>query len=267
MVRYPDCFACAGVLRLDLAVIPLIVLTGMSTSLGAALVFFINATSHKARDVLIGLSAGLMLSVTTLSLIPAALGPNKENFVQVIVGIGFGATALFIADTYLPHIHGMITPDKPLTGGMKATLMMVAAIVIHNFPEGFATGTAYSGGVTVFGSTVALGIALQNVPEGFLVSVPLRSQGYSIRGSFLTGVLSGVVEPICAVAALALVGLFSSLLPYALAFAGGAMLYVIFDEMVPESHSHGYERAATTSFMIGFLFMTMVSYLATVIFG
>lgn len=143
---------------------------------------------------------------------------------------------------------------------------MVAAIVIHNFPEGFATGTAYSGGVTVFGSTVALGIALQNIPEGFLVSVPLRSQGYSTRTSFVAGVLSGVVEPICAVAALVIVALFCELLPYALAFGGGAMLYVIFDEMIPESHSYGYERVATSSFMIGFLFMTIVNYVATVIF-
>lgn len=164
-------------------------------------------------------------------------------------------------------IHGMIIPDKPLTKGMKATLMMVAAIVIHNFPEGLSTGTAYSGGVTVFGSTVALGIALQNMPEGFLVSVPLRSQGYSARRSFVAGVMSGVVEPICAFAALVLVGLFQGLVPYALAFGGGAMLYVIFDEMIPESHSHGCERAATTCFMIGFLFMTIVNYVATVMFG
>ena len=252
---------------MDPQVILLIVLTGMSTSLGAALVFIIKTTSHKMRDALIGLSAGLMLSVTTLSLIPEALGSGKEHFIQVIVGIALGATALFIADTYLPHIHGIIIPDKPLTKGMKATLMMVTALVIHNFPEGFATGTAYSGGVTVFGGTVALGIALQNIPEGFLVSVPLRSQGYSARNSFLAGVLSGLVEPICAVAALVLLGLFGGLLPYALAFSGGAMLYVIFDEMVPESHSHGYERAATTSFIIGFLSMTIVSYVASVIFG
>jgi ZIP family zinc transporter len=252
---------------LDPQVILLVIVTGMSTSLGAALVFFVKATTHKARDALIGLSGGLMLSVTTLSLIPEALGPNKENFIQAIVGIALGATALFIADRYLPHIHGIIIPNKPLTTGMRTTLMMVTAIVIHNFPEGFATGTAYSGGITVFGSTVALGIALQNIPEGFLVSVPLRSQGYPTRNSFVAGVLSGVVEPFCAVAALLLVGLFQDLLPYALAFGGGAMLYVIFDEMVPESHSHGYERAATTAFMIGYLFMTIVNYLATVIFG
>jgi len=252
---------------LDTQVVLLVVLTGMSTSLGAALVFFINATSHKTRDALIGLSAGLMLSVTTLGLIPEALGPDKENFFQVIVGIALGATALLIADNYLPHIHGMIIPDKPLTKGMRATLLMVAAIVIHNFPEGFATGTAYSGGVTVFGSTVALAIALQNIPEGFLVSVPLRSQGYSAGKSFVAGVLSGVVEPFCAIAALILVGVFRGLLPYALAFGGGAMLYVIFDEMIPESHSHGYEREATTSFMIGFLFMAIVNYVAAVMFG
>ena len=252
---------------MDLQAVLLSTVAGMTTSLGAALVFFIKATSHRMRDALVGLSAGLMLSVTVLNLLPKALGSSQQNFLQVIIGIALGAGVLFVVDTYLPHIHGVLIPDRSLTKGMKMTLMMVAAIVIHNFPEGFATGTAYSGGVTVFGSTVALGIALQNVPEGFLVSVPLRSQGFSARRSFVVGVLSGVVEPICSVAALILVGLFRALLPYALAFSGGAMLYVIFDEMVPESHSHGFERAATASFMTGFLLMAILNYVATVIFG
>ncbi len=250
---------------LDPQAVLLIVLTSMTTSIGAAFVFFIKGTSHKMRDALIGLSAGLMLSVTVLNLLPKALGPSQENLPQVILGIALGAALLFLVDGYIPHIHGFLVPDIQLTKGMRTTLMMVAAIVIHNFPEGFATGTAYSAGVTLFGNTVALGIALQNIPEGFAVSVPLRSQGYSIRTSFITGALSGFVEPICAAAALVIVGLFSTLLPYALAFAAGAMLYVIFDEMVPESHSHGFERAATASFITGFLLMTIVNYLAQVI--
>ncbi len=251
---------------MDPQAVVLSVLASMTTSLGAALVFLVKETSHRTRDALVGLSAGLMLSVTTLNLLPKALGPNDQNLLQVIVGIALGAIALFAADTYLPHIHGFLVPDRPLTKGMKTALMLVAALVIHNFPEGFATGTAYAGGVTVFGNTVALGIALQNVPEGFLVSVPLKSQGYSTRGSFIAGALSGFIEPICSITALVVVGLFRTLLPYALAFAGGAMLYVIFDEMVPESHSHGFERIATASFMTGFLLMTVLNYLASVIF-
>jgi len=219
------------------------------------------------RDALVGFSAGLMLSVTALNLIPKALGPNQESIPQVVVGIALGCLVMFAADACLPHIHGVLVPDKPLTKGMKIALMLVAAVIIHNFPEGFATGAAYSGGVTLFGNTVAMGIALQNMPEGFVVAVPLRSQGYSARGSFVAGVLSGLVEPICAVIALVLVGLFDALLPYALAFAGGAMLYVIFDEMVPESHSHGFERAATASFMLGFLLMTVLNYVASMIFA
>jgi len=252
---------------LDPQAVVLSVLASMTTSLGAALVFLVKKTSHRTRDALVGLSAGLMLSVTALNLLPKALGPNDQNLLQVVIGIALGATALFIADTYMPHIHGFLAPDRPLTKGMKTTLMLVAALVIHNFPEGFATGTAYAGGVTVFGNTVALGIALQNVPEGFLVSVPLKSQGYSTRGSFIAGALSGFIEPICSITALVVVGLFRMLLPYALAFAGGAMLYVIFDEMVPESHSHGFERIATASFMIGFLLMTVLNYLASVVFA
>jgi ZIP family zinc transporter len=252
---------------LDPQAVLLSILASTTTSLGAALVFLVKGTSHRTRDALVGFSAGLMLSVTALNLLPRALGPNQQNLLQVIIGIALGAIALFIADTYLPHIHGVLIPDKPLTKGMKTALMLVAALVIHNFPEGFATGTAYAGGVTVFGNTVALGIALQNIPEGFLVSVPLRSQGYSTRGSFIVGALSGFIEPICSITALIVVGLFRMLLPYALAFAGGAMLYVIFDEMVPESHSHGFERAATASFMTGFLLMTILNYVATVIFA
>jgi len=250
---------------LDPQAVFLSVLASMTTSLGAALVFFVKGTSHRTRDALVGFSAGLMLSVTALNLIPKALGQNQQNLLQVIIGIALGAMALFVADTYLPHIHGFLAPDRPLTKGMKTALMLVAALVIHNFPEGFATGTAYAGGVTVFGNTVALGIALQNIPEGFLVSVPLKSQGYSTRGSFITGALSGFIEPICSITALVVVGLFQMLLPYALAFAGGAMLYVIFDEMVPESHSHGFERAATASFMAGFLLMTILNYVASVV--
>ena len=242
-------------------------LASMTTSLGAALVFLVKKTSHRTRDALVGLSAGLMLSVTALNLLPKALGPNDQNLLQVVIGIALGATALFAADKYMPHIHGFLAPDRPITKGMKMTLMLVTALVIHNFPEGFATGTGYAGGVTVFGNTVALGIALQNVPEGFLVSVPLRSQGYSTRGSFMMGALSGFIEPVCSITALVVVGLFRMLLPYALAFAAGAMLYVIFDEMVPESHSHGFERAATASFMTGFIVMIVLNYLALVVFA
>jgi zinc transporter, ZIP family len=252
---------------LDPQAVALSVLASMTTSLGAALVFLVKETSHRTRDALVGLSAGLMLSVTALNLLPKALGPNDQNLLQVVIGIALGATALFIADKYMPHIHGFLAPDRPMTKGMKTTLMLVTALVIHNFPEGFATGTAYAGGVTVFGNTVALGIALQNVPEGFLVSVPLKSQGYSTRGSFIMGALSGFIEPICSITALVIVGIFRILLPYALAFAAGAMLYVIFDEMVPESHSHGFERAATASFMTGFILMTVLNYVALVVFA
>jgi ZIP family zinc transporter len=252
---------------LDPQAVALSVLASMTTSLGAALVFLVKETSHRTRDALVGLSAGLMLSVTALNLLPKALGPNDQNLLQVVIGIALGATALFAADKYMPHIHGFLAPDRPITKGMKMTLMLVTALVIHNFPEGFATGTAYAGGVTVFGNTVALGIALQNVPEGFLVSVPLKSQGYSTRSSFIIGALSGFIEPICSITALVVVGIFQMLLPYALAFAAGAMLYVIFDEMVPESHSHGFERAATASFMTGFILMTVLNYVALVVFA
>ena len=138
----------------------------MTTGLGALPALFIKGTSHRTRDALVGFSAGLMLAVTTLNLIPEALGRNLENLPQAAIGIALGSLTLFVADMYLPHIHGVLIPDKPLTKGMKATLMMVTAMIIHNFPEGFATGAAFSEGLTVFGNSVALAIALQNIPEG-----------------------------------------------------------------------------------------------------
>jgi len=250
---------------LDPQVVLLTILVGLTTGLGALPALFIKGTTQRTRDVLIGFSAGLMLSVTTFNLIPEALGPAQENLPQVGVGILLGALALFVLSAYLPHIHGVLIPDKPLTKGMKTTLILVAVMIMHHFPEGFATGTAYFGGVTLFGSTVALGIALQNIPEGFVISAPLRSQGYSARASFIAGALSGLVEPVSSIVALVVVGAFGALLPYALAFAGGAMLYAIVGEMVPESHSHGFERSATVSLIIGFLLMVVVNYAASLV--
>lgn len=139
----------------------------MTTSLGAALVFLVKETSHRTRDALVGLSAGLMLSVTALNLLPKALGPNDQNLLQVVIGIALGATALFAADKYMPHIHGFLAPDRPITKGMKMTLMLVTALVIHNFPEGFATGTAYrrrSNGLRQHGCT---GNSSTECPGGF----------------------------------------------------------------------------------------------------
>jgi len=164
---------------LDPQVVLLTILVGLTTGLGAVPALFIKGTTQRTRDILIGFSAGLMLSVTTFNLIPEAMGSAQENLPQVGVGVALGVLALFGLSAYLPHIHGVMIPDKSLTKAMKTTLILVAVMIMHHFPEGFATGTAYYGGVTLFGSTVALGIALQNIPEGFIISAPLRSQGYS----------------------------------------------------------------------------------------
>ncbi|MCS4541147.1 MAG: ZIP family metal transporter [Euryarchaeota archaeon] len=239
----------------------LVIIAGMATSLGAALVFLISKITHRLYDGLTGFSAGIMLAVTAFNLIPGALGKNQENIFQVLIGISAGAAALFPFERYTPHIHETLEIKKPLTPSMKTSLMIIVALTIHNFPEGFATGTAYSQGITAFGHSVALAIALQNIPEGLMVAVLMRAEGYSKKTGFIAGTLSGAVEPVCSILALIIVGLFSALLPSALAFAGGAMLYVIFDEMAPESHGHGYEREATFGFMLGFLLMTALNYI------
>lgn len=246
---------------LDPMAIVLSTLTGLTTCLGAVPVLFIKRMSHRLMDSLMGLAAGIMLFVTTFDLLPAALGEEGANILQTLVGLALGALLLFYVERRLPHVHALLGFDKPLTKSLRTSIMIAIAITIHNLPEGFATGSAYSQGVTAFGNVVAMGIALQNIPEGLIVAAPLRGQGYTKKASFTAGVLSGLVEPVCALTALILVGLIDPLLPYALAFSGGAMLYVIFDEMTPESHSHGFEKEATTGFIAGFLFMILLNYI------
>ena len=244
--------------------------TWLVTALGAAVVFFFKTINRKVLDGMLGFASGVMIAASFFSLLAPAVDMSEANgqIPWLVVGIGFGAGCLFLfsADKILPHMH--IGPEENKTEGIhtnwKKSILLVTAITLHNIPEGLAVGVAFGAVAAGFPSAtmagaiaLAIGIGIQNFPEGTAVSVPLRRQGMSRGKSFFWGQLSGMVEPIAGVLGALAVILFQPLLPYALAFAAGAMIYVVAEELIPEAHS-GHSDIATMGVVIGFLLMMML---------
>lgn len=242
------------------------------TALGAALVFFVRSVNRSLFDAMLGFSGGVMLAASYWSLLAPSIEIAEENvavasWVPPAIGFLLGGAALWLMDKSLPHLHIGFPLDEaegPKTAWQRATLL-VSAITLHNIPEGLAVGVAFGGVIsgleaaTVQGALVlALGIGIQNFPEGIAVAMPLRGEGVSRRKCFWYGQLSAAVEPIAAVVGAAAVGLFTPVLPYALSFAAGAMVYVVVEELVPESHREGNVDLATVSLMIGFVVMMVL---------
>jgi len=243
------------------------------TALGAGLVFFTRTMKRRLLDVMLGFAAGVMIAASFWSLLVPAIEMSEAQGVPpwIPAGVGFllGGVGLRAADATLPHLHlgaGREEAEGVETSWRRATLL-VLAITLHNIPEGLAVGVAFAaatemsvaGGATLAGAiALAVGIGLQNFPEGAAVSMPLRGEGVSRRKSFWYGQLSGVVEPVSAAAGAAAVLAVRPLLPYALAFAAGAMIYVVVEELIPESHRHGFEDAATMGAMGGFTVMMVL---------
>ena len=244
------------------------------TAAGAALVFFTRAINNKILDAMMGFAAGVMIAASFWSLlvpsIDMAAAQGVIEWVPAVIGFLTGGIFLRICDAYLPHLHiglPMEEAEGMPTTWRRATLL-VLAITLHNIPEGLAIGVLFgaaasgieaAGGATVIGAvTLAIGIGIQNFPEGTAVSMPLRREGLSVGKSFWYGQLSGVVEPISAVVGAAAVLLVQPLLPYALAFAAGAMIYVVVEELIPESQLHGNADIATLGTMIGFSIMMIL---------
>lgn len=244
------------------------------TALGAALVFFTTDVSNKLLDCMMGFAAGVMIAASFWSLlVPSIEMASHQGLIQWMpAAIGFLAGGLFlrICDQYLPHLH----PGFPMkeaegikTSWRRATLL-VLAITLHNIPEGLAIGVLFgaaasgidpSGSATILGAiSLAIGIGIQNFPEGTAVSMPLRREGVSVGKSFWYGQLSGIVEPISAVIGAAAVLMVQPILPYALAFAAGAMIYVVVEELIPESQLHGNTDLATLGTMVGFSVMMIL---------
>lgn len=238
------------------------------TALGAGLVFFVKREARKLLDTLMGFTAGVMTAASFWSLLAPAIemseGGPVPAWVPALVGFLAGAGFLRLADMLLPHVH--LGGGEDEVEGIKTTwqrsTLLVGAITLHNIPEGLAVGVAFGaaaldpGAASVTGAiTLALGIGLQNFPEGAAVSFPLRRAGLSRGRAFFWGQISGMVEPVAGVLGAAAVALWQPLLPYALAFAAGAMMFVVFEEVVPESHRYGNGDAATLGAIGGFSVM------------
>jgi ZIP family zinc transporter len=228
---------------------------GLATGLGALMTFaFPRSLPHKAESTMLGVAAGIMLAATVFSLIAPAI--EIGGIAIASAGIALGAVVLHLADKLIPHDHPAFGGRE--NAGMRAIFLFVIAITLHNFPEGLAVGISYGQGEAARGNLVALAIGLQNVPEGLAVALALVRAGYPRWKAFLWALATGLVEPPAGFMGLGLVGLMASLLPWGLAFAGGAMLFVISDEIIPETHSQGKERWATAGLIAGFILMMIL---------
>lgn len=244
------------------------------TALGAGLVFFTKNVGYKLLDAMMGFAAGVMIAASFWSLlVPSIEMASNQGMIEWMpAAIGFLTGGLFlrICDQYMPHLHiGFpIEEAEGIPTKWRRAVLLVLAITLHNIPEGLAIGVLFgaaasgvdpTGTATVIGAvTLALGIGIQNFPEGTAVSMPLRREGVSVGKSFWYGQLSGIVEPISAVIGAAAVIMIQPTLPYALSFAAGAMIYVVVEELIPESQLHGNTDIATLGTMVGFSVMMVL---------
>jgi ZIP family zinc transporter len=242
--------------------------TWFMTALGAAVVFMARELRRKTLDGMLGFAAGVMIAASFWSLLAPAIemseGKDLPAWVPAVVGFVMGAFFLRLIDRILPHLHIGLPTDQ--AEGIKTswhrTTLLVLAITLHNIPEGLAVGVAFGAvaaglpSATLAGAVaLAIGIGIQNFPEGTAVSMPLRRENISRLKSFWYGQLSGVVEPMAGVVGAALVIIAQPILPYALAFAAGAMIFVVIEELVPESQTGGHSHAATMGAILGFAVM------------
>jgi len=231
---------------------------GGATLIGAVLGFLFKDISHKFSDIVLSFAAGIMLSASVLGLIlPSLEYGGKFGILVTVVGIFAGALSLNVSYKVVPHLHklgGSDTENHP-NSSLSKVLLFVTAIAIHNLPEGIAAGVGFGSGDTSQALLIAGGIALQNIPEGMVIIGPMLASGVSPKRTFIAASLTGVVEVIGTFIGFFAVSVSRIILPFALAFAGGTMLYVISDEMIPETHAHGSERGATYSLLAGFCVM------------
>lgn len=236
---------------------------GGATLFGAILGMFFTNMSHKFSDIILSFAAGVMLAAAVYGLVLPAIesGQNFAPFVAVS-GVFLGALILNLIDKFVPHIHAVEGDSEDGGKSSKADKIMlfVLAIAIHNFPEGIAAGVGFGTGNTAEALTIAGGIALQNIPEGMVIIGPMLLTGMSRRKTFFIASMTGFVEVIGTLIGYFAVSISNAILPFALAFAGGTMLYIISDEMIPETHAHGSERAATYSLLVGFCLMLLVDF-------
>lgn len=242
----------------------------LGTTLGAATVFLMrNKMNPKVEKLLLGFASGVMIAASVWSLlIPSinmATEQNKLAWMPAAIGFIFGIVFLLILDSLIPHLHLNNNKPEGIKAKLKKTTMMVFAVTLHNIPEGMAVGVTFAGaiigntGITIAGAfALALGIAIQNFPEGAIISMPLKSEGMSKPKAFLYGTLSGIVEPIGAVITILLTNAVVPILPYLLSFAAGAMIYVVVEELIPELQSGEHSNIGTIGVAIGFVIMMIL---------
>ncbi|MHA1776803.1 MAG: ZIP family metal transporter [Promethearchaeota archaeon] len=247
---------------------------GLATGLGAVPVFFKKNISEKKLDMLLGFASGVMLAASAFSLLVPALNLNPEEggaphfnsvMIQdiwtvliVVLGVIIGAVFLDFIDKWAPHEHFVKGPEGKFTKKLAAIWLFIIAITIHNFPEGLAVGVSFSGGETskiASGLVVAIAIGLQNIPEGTAVAMPLVQEGYSQKKSFIIATFTGLVEPVGAFIGVALVNITKFFLGFGMAFAAGAMIFVVVDEIIPETQGKEHSRQVTFGVILGFVLM------------
>ncbi len=232
---------------------------GGATVVGAVIGFLFKKISHRFSDIVLAFAAGVMLAAAVLGLIlPSLEYGGKYGLIITVAGIFAGAASLSLIDKLTPHLHNLLGPDiegHDKNTNLNKVLLFVMAIAIHNFPEGIAAGVGFGSGNDAEALLIAGGIALQNIPEGMVIIAPMLTAGVSARKTFLCAMATGLVEVIGTLLGYLAVSIASAILPFALAFAGGTMLYVISDEMIPETHAHGSERGATYALLVGFCIM------------
>ncbi len=232
---------------------------GGATIFGSIIGFIFKKISHKFSDIVLSFAAGVMLAAAVLGLIlPSLEYGGKYGIAITVVGIFAGAIALNLLDKLVPHMHkiaGADTEEHTNNNNLNKILLFVMAIAIHNLPEGIAAGVGFGSGNTTDALLIAGGIALQNIPEGMVIIGPMLTAGVSPRRTFVIAMMTGLVEVVGTLLGYFAVSVASFILPFALAFAGGTMLYVTSDEIIPETHAHGNERGATYALLVGFCLM------------
>lgn len=247
-----------------------IILPFIGTMLGSFMVFFLkDKVNDKLQRILIGFAAGVMIAASIWSLIIPAVEQSdnlgKLSFIPAVVGFILGILFLLILDSIIPHLHRNSEKPEGLKSNLKKRTMLILAVTLHNIPEGMAVGVVLAGAyygnnvINIMGAlSLAIGIAIQNFPEGAIISTPLKAEGMSKGKAFLYGTLSGIVEPIATVLTILLAKVITPILPYILSFAAGAMIYVVVEELIPESQSGEHTNLATISLAIGFVLMMIL---------
>ncbi len=237
---------------------------GGATIIGSLIGFMFKKISHRFSDIVLSFAAGVMLAAAVLGLVlPSLEYGGKYNLIFTVSGIFAGALCLNLIDKLVPHLHKLVGSDSEAhnNANLSRVLLFVTAIAIHNLPEGIAAGVGFGSGDTSQALIIAGGIALQNIPEGMVIIGPMLMSGISPKKTFICAMLTGLVEVVGTLIGYFAVSISALILPFALAFAGGTMLYVISDEMIPETHAHGSERGATYSLLVGFCIMLITDVL------